>query len=416
VAGPPLTVGTRARHRAAPPRPHRLFWGLVDQGLVSVAGAVLTVQGARQLAPADFGRLATALACYYVLLSVNRGVVSEVYVLRWASRAGAAGARADAARALRATGHLAAVAALPLAATATVFGPLPIALAAALPVLLLQDVCRGVLIASGLTSRSALSSGTVVAGQLAGGVALHLVGLVSPAGLVLVWAAAAGLGVLASGLLPVPTGAGGGLSWLRDERDRWPRFGVEALAQAGASQLGLLTVAALAGAATVGGLRAATVLLSPLLVLQQSAGQLAVAELSRVPADRRARAGLIGQLGVLALAGCWLGVLLALPAGWLRALVGASLPAAEAALPGMAVFVAAGATVAAPLAALRLAGAARTATRLRLGTAAFPVLLPAVVAAAGGDGAAIATTFGAVALGSALAWTATAARHRPAVR
>lgn len=442
MAGPLLTV--RARHRAVPPRSRRLAWGLVDQGLVSLAGAVLTVQGARLLDPAGFGRLATALAGYYVLLSVNRGIVGEVYVLRHAA---AGGSPAAARTALRTTFELA-VAVSAVLAGAAVADPagargLLFALAVALPVLLVQDVGRAVLIAAGLTARSAVSSGVVVAGQLAGGLGLHLAGAASAPALFLVWSAAALLGTLTTGLLtgrpaaraarsrggsssvrapaaarggpvasppPAPR-VGGAQEWLRGERERWPRFGVEALAQAGASQLGLLAVAAVAGAVAVGGLRAATVLLSPLLVLQQSAGQLALAELSRVPAARRRRTVLIGQTLVLAVAAAWVAVLLAVPDGVPRLLVGASLPAAQAALPGMAVFVAAGATVAAPLAALRLSGAAATATRLRLSTAVFPVTVPALVAAAGGGVAAVAWTFGVVAVGTAAAWTLAAHRE-----
>jgi hypothetical protein len=117
---------------------------------------------------------------------------------------------------------------------------------------------------------------------------------------------------------------------------------------------------------------------------------------------------------VLTLAAVWLLLLLAVPDRWLSELVGESRPAARDALPGMAVFVAFGATVAAPLALLRLSGAAgrRAATRLRLAGAAFPVVVPTAVAVAGGSVALVAAAFGVVSVALAGAWTSTARRHR----
>ena len=394
-------------------RLRRLGWNFLDQGLVSATGSVVTVQGAATLPPAEFGQLSAALAAYYFLLTTMRALVSEVYMVRFAGapdRVPPGVARWAQAITVRfslvpAAGVLALAVVAPISAGGR---RILLALAVALPLLLWQEVRRSVLLASARPARSAASSGLVLAGQLVGGLVLHVTVGTSGAALLLSWAASAALAV---GCVPasVDRGRRGGpvgiRRWLADGRAYWPRFLAQDMAQGGASQVALLLVAAAAGTVVVGGIRAALLLLAPLLVLQQAAVQFALAEATRVPARQRRRFVAVCQAGGVIAGTGWLLVLDLTPRAGLHLVVGDNLTAGLSALPGMALFVVGSLLLAAPVAALR--GSGQVQAGMALGLALVPVLLggPTVVAVLGGSAAEVAGAFGAFGVLSSLVWT-----------
>jgi hypothetical protein len=383
----------------------------VDQVIVSGSGAAVSIQGATLLPTADFGRLATALAGFYLLLAPLRAVVGEVYVVRFAHAsphvpAGFAGqAQAAAARM-----SLLAAAALGGGAAVGVRDPasrgVVVALAVAAPALLLQDVRRAILVAAARTRRSATASAIVLVGQLAGGAVLEASGSVSAPALLLVWGGSAAASALAVRVSADRVRGNGGVRrWLAGGVQYWPRFLVEALAQSAASQLPLLLVAGIAGASVNAGIRAAALLVAPLTVLQQAVAQLVVAESARLP-----RAGLRsfaarGQLALLLASGGWLSAVTLIPGSLLTHVVGGNLSAARAALPGIAVFVAGSLLVVPPAAVLRTTGNVRTAMMIRLALAPLLVVLPVVLAVGARTAGPVAAGFGAFGVCSVLVWT-----------
>jgi hypothetical protein len=273
-----------------------------------------------------------------------------------------------------------------------------------------------VLLAAARPARCAASSGLALLGQVAGGLALRSTLGVTGAGLLLCWAAGAALAI---GCVPAPdqqvgrgTGAagrrrraGGSIRWLGEGRAYWPRFLCQDMTLGGASQVGVLLVAGIAGAVVVAGLRAATLLLAPVLVLQQTTGYFALAEATRVAPARRVRFLFFCQGGAILAGGGWLVVLEVLPRSVLGLVVGDNLAAGLAALPGMALFVVGSVLVAVPGAVLRTSGHVRAGMNIGLALAPVLVGVPAVLAGWGGGAAEVAAGFGLYGLLSALVWT-----------
>lgn len=401
-------------------RAHRLSWGFGDQALVSLVSAAVSLQGAAQLPVRDFGLLATATAGYYLVLSAIRGTVSEVYVARLVHRGG----RLTSAAAGQAQGAALQLSAVPAAGFVGLGLVLPdggtvfVALGVALPILLLQDVRRAILVGSGETRRAAASSATAFAAQLAVGAALQLTGRVTAPALVLGWAVAVGLGalVIPVGRIRIRRAA---RTWLADGRAYWPRFLTETAVQGAAGQLPLLLIASIASTTVVAGLRAATLLLSPVVMLHQAVGQLVVAEAGRVRRDDLA--GFCGRVQVLLLgaAAGWFAVVSVIPTRMLSAAVGDNLDLARQALPGMTVAAAALMASLAPSATLRVLGRFGTAVRIRLLTAPLAFTFPVLLAIAGAPISGIAWGSGAAAVVTLVVWdwcrrdALSAGRHRP---
>ncbi len=390
-------------------RPDRTWWGVVDQGLAGVTGAAVTLQGVAALAPVEFGRLSVLLAGYYLVLIGLRATVSEVYLARFA---GPGGPPVGAARwaqivTLRLALPVSAATGL-LAAAGPVAGRQLLAAAAvALPLLLWQQVRRAVLLAAARPALAAGSGALVLAGQVTGGIAMRLAGQVSGPALLLCWAAGAAVAI---GCVPVPDrrrvpGRAGAWRWLVEGRPYWPRFLCQDLARAGTGPAALLLVAAAAGVLVVAGVRTALLLLAPLVLAQQAAAGLAMAEATRVRPARHWRFVVVCQAGTVVAGVAWLVALTVLPGDVLALLAGANLAAGLAALPGMALFTTGSLLLAAPVAALR--GSGHVQAPMALGVALMPVLLaaPVLIAVGQASAAEVAAGLGAFGALSALAWT-----------
>jgi hypothetical protein len=377
----------------------RVWWGLVDQAVVSLGVATVTVDGAASLPAADFGALATALAAFYLMQAVVRGLVSNVYILRFSAEptipAGPA-ANAQSAALLLA---LAMSAVLAGAAAVTGGGTLAgaaAALAVAAPFLLLQDLRRAILVSAGATRRSAAANALALAGQLTGALALHVTGHVTAPALFLVWGAAAALAVAA---VQVPTGSPAHLAglreWMASSRPYCPLLLTQELSLTGTNQVPLLVVAAISGVGVVGALRAAALLLTPMAVAHQAVGRLIVAEASRVDRSELLRFSVRCQAAFLVAWGAWLVLVAAVPARLLGRLLGENLAGALVALPGMAAFGAAAMLTIGPIAALMVSDRLVTSVVTRLALAPLLVGIPSLVAASGAGVGAIAGGFGA---------------------
>jgi hypothetical protein len=281
-----------------------------------------------------------------------------------------------------------------------------LALAVVAPALLLQDVRRAILVASARTRRSAAASTVVLAGQLAGGMVLERSGRVSAPALLLVWGGSAAVSMLLVRVsIDRVKGAGSVREWLAGSRRYWPRFLVEAITQSGASQLPLLLVAGIAGAGINAGLRAATLLVAPIYVLQQAVGQLIVAEAARVRPAALLRFATRGQVAFLVVSAAWLAVVVVLPRSLLTHLVGDNLGVAWLALPGIAVFAVGNLLVVPAVAVLRVGGKIRAAMLIRLMMSPLLVALPVGFAVGSRSAGRVAAGFGAFGICVTLVWT-----------
>jgi hypothetical protein len=222
---------------------------------------------------------------------------------------------------------------------------------------------------------------------------------------VLAWGGSATLAAVAGGiqaqLVPRVSAVA---TWLRRHRDLAPRYLGENLSISGSYQLRAYGVAAIAGLAAVGSLRAAELLLGPFNVILMGMGMMAVPEAARVLRrslrQLRLFCLLLGSLLAGAAVAWGVALFLLLPGGLgVRLLGPAWQPASELLLPTILTVVNAGFSAGAS-AGLRALGAASRSLRAQgIGSAAYLAggLGGATVAGAAGAawGTAAATSIGA---------------------
>jgi O-antigen/teichoic acid export membrane protein len=171
----------------------------------------------------------------------------------------------------------------------------------------------------------------------------------------------------------------------------------------------LLAIAVIAGAAALGAVRAAMLLLGPLTVFFVAMFVISVPEVIRArersPAALPRMVVILGAAMVLA-TGAWVGAVVLVPDSMGRALLGANWGPARHLLPAMALVTAAHGCALAAVAGLRALGAARESLRARLWGAPV-LLLGAIVGAtfAGAYGAGVGLAAGAW-IDAILAWAA----------
>lgn len=391
--------------------PHRLFWGVADQGLSSLGNFLLSVIIARQVSAVDFGAFGAAFTAYLVVNGISRAVSSETYTVVFGTRDdehARAGAAASVGTAL-VCGLIAAT----LVALVGVLVPAPLsgvllAFAVALPGLVVQDAWRFLFFARGepraAAQNDALWTGVAVA-LIAG---LVIVGSVSVGHYVLAWGtgawAASAYGIWQSRTTPRPSMF---RRWLREHAGLTWRYAIDFASAHGAQLASVWLLGVFGGLAALGAYRGALVLVGPLNVLFSGVVMLAVPEMvamrERGP-DRIPRASLLLG-GVLMTIGLLWGFALSLmPDALGTAALGRTWETAQAALVPVALWVATTGIQAGPLVGLRgLAAAGRT---LRSTVPIAPLVL--VGGAVGGayGGAVGASLWWAACglLGAALAW------------
>lgn len=261
-------------------------WGVADQALSSLTNFAVGIYIARSLATKDFGTFSLAFATYVLALNASRGLATDPLVVRY-SGADVTSWR----RAVAKSAGLAITVGLVVGACCVVVGLLLagstraafLALGITLPGLLLQDSWRFAFFSAGKGGQ-AFGNDLVWALSL-----LPLLAAVAAAELsgvfwlVMAWGGSATLAALVGGIqarsVPQPSKVAG---WLVQHRDLGPRYLTENLSLSGASQLRLYGLGWIAGAAAVGSLRAAELLLGPLNVLIMGIGLMAVPEAARI--------------------------------------------------------------------------------------------------------------------------------------
>jgi O-antigen/teichoic acid export membrane protein len=262
-------------------------WALVDQALSSATNFAMSLFIARLLAPAAFGSFALALAAWITLLGLNRAALVQPFVVE-ASRQDTPAWRSSA----RSAGGAVLVAGIcggaAISLVGLVLGPSEpsgqafLILGLLAPFLVVQDFWRFAAFSRN-RARAAVANDALWAVIQA----LALVFLVSahstPAAAMAAWGsgaiAGAFLGCFQFGLLPSLSRQT--LRWTRSIGRLGGWFGLSNILYTGSTQAVAVIVAASAGSAALGGLRAAQTLLGPAQLVAQSGDAVALPAASR---------------------------------------------------------------------------------------------------------------------------------------
>jgi O-antigen/teichoic acid export membrane protein len=363
-----------ARLRAKIGRAGRqLGWAVGDQALSSLSNFALGIVVARTVSARDFGAFGLMYAVYALALGVTRALSSEPVLVRfsavdrgswergasWATGVGLLTGIVGGAGCLGAGLAIGGAAGAPF-----------IALGLMLPGLLLQDGWRYCFVANG-QSRLAFLIDLVWVGVMAATFAgLISMGRASVESLVFAWGASATVASLIAlcidRILPDPRKA---ILWLAEQRDLAFRYVAEFVAANGALQCNMFLVAAVAGLASVGSLRAGLIMFGPVIVIFQGLLLAFVPEGVRILGQSKAALRHALGLVAIALVACalvWGAAFEVLPARLGRSILGPSWGGAHAlALPLTIMVATTGAQLAAVI-GLRAMAAARQSLTARL--------------------------------------------------
>jgi glycosyltransferase involved in cell wall biosynthesis len=251
-----------------------------------------------------------------------------------------------------------------------------------LPLVLLQDAWRGVLISTGRPAAATLNDAIWTVSQFAALGWLLAMGIEDTSILVLTWGAAGGLaaafGILQTRAIPRLQDT---RRWLAHHWDLAGFFLAEWILVVGAMHGSLLLIAAWASVEDVGALRGSQVLLGPLTLLASGAFEFVLPELGRRPqlsAGVRLRLSYLVS-GSLVLVGLtWGAALLALPNSIGRQLMGDTWLSARAVLPASTLWSCAILLSTGPAVVLRALGRARVGFRINALTAPLLVIFSLV--------------------------------------
>ena len=273
----PVAVWTRARHLAG-----RLGWGMADQAMSSLTNFGVSVYVARTLGTVEFGAFSLAFATYLIVLAASRGLATDALAVRYSGveperwRRAVASASGTAATVGLIAGAGCVIAGLGLGGST---GAALLGLGLTLPGLLLQDSWRFAFFSAG-KGRLAFVNDLTWAVVLVPAMAVMVASGHSSVGwFMLAWGGSACLaavvGAFQARLVPRPTES---VQWLRQHRDLAIRYLGESLSLSSASQIRLYGLAAIAGLAAAGSLRAAELLLGPLNTAIMGIAMMAVPE------------------------------------------------------------------------------------------------------------------------------------------
>lgn len=370
----------------------RLSWTVGDQVLSSGTNFALGVLVARMVNVQAFGVFTLVFATYQLALGIGRALVAEPLVVRH-SHDRLLGDR----RIVRqATGASLAVGlglsgAILVAAVALGRGTAPsfVLLAAFLPLLLLQDCWRFIFFAAGVPKLAVVNDGVWSVAQIGALLAISRTPSPSVPIILAAWCAAGGLAAVVGALQAkaIPNLIAG-WAWISTTRDLSSRFTAEFAIGNGTSQFLSWLIAAAAGVAAAGAVRAGQLLLGPPRVVVQAAYSAFVPEGVRL---RRRRPDLLGR----AVVGCgvllatataiWGLAFLALPTAIGHALLGASWRYARPLLLPLTIAASAFAFQTPAIAGLRVLAAAGRSLRAR--ALASPLTLALTVYGAARAGA-----------------------------
>ncbi len=389
----------------------RLGWGLADQGLSSLTNFALGIVVARSLSPREFGAFSIAFGVYTIGLGLTRALTSEPLMVRFS-----AASRDDWRVGVRpATGTAVVIGAV--AGVACIVGGLVLsaalasvllALGVCMPGLLLQDTWRYAFFSGGRGPSAFINDVVWVVGLSVSMTLLFATGRTSVGWLVLAWGGSgsiAGLvGMLQAGFIPRPDRTA---SWFREQRDLIPRFAGEFGVTTLAGQVSIFAIAAVAGLATVGAIRAGQLLLGPLNIIFAGVSLAALPEAVRLLQSsketlRRACVVLSAGLAVSALG---VGIVASiLPDRLGTELLGQNWPLARSVVIPVSIWMAGAGVILGAGIGLRALAAARRSLRARLMLAPLAVMSAVIGASVRGARGAAWGFAGAYAAGACIWW------------
>lgn len=383
------------------PVTRRVSWGLLARVFGSLANFVLSFQGAVYLGVREFGALAAVLAVLYISQACLRATCGEVYVAvysPWTARDPLrAGADVQAATLL-----VGIVAAGCIASGALLF-PLPnivrtTALAGAVVAvpLFFFDCRRFVLLGRGRTRTTAASALFLLFVQILGGAFLWLVDGASAWSLLLLYAAANAAAALTVRGAPVSVHLWRrGVRWFRGNIRLERTFLLEALAVSVAGQVVLILVTVLIGLEATAAIRTAILLLAPLTFLNQAFSQQTVAEMARIEPARRWPVSLLVQTFAVTVGAACVALVMAIPDDVVRRVIGENGVIAGMVLPGAGLYLCATLASMGPNGLLKVGGAVRALTWIRVAMGPLAVGVPVAIAQMLGSAGAVTYAMGA---------------------
>jgi O-antigen/teichoic acid export membrane protein len=325
----------------------RAVWTFADQGISSLATAVLSFVVARESTTNQYGVFALAFTIYSFCLGIGQAFAGQVFTIRYARDGApsrdATGRTAGAAitAALACSAMLLLLAAFMTHELATTF----LAFAALLPGLLLQDTWRTIFISRGSPQKAFFNDLTWTSLQVAAIVFLLWNGRVNGAlPFILAWGLAAYSSDVVASVQSRTVPAFRGLK--RAIVANWDLSStllLQWITVTGVAQATIILLAVVGSPETVGALRGAQTLLGPLSIVGLAASAFSTPELARRDLGPRgwlASAFAISSF-IIAVNLCWGAVLLLLPDTAGVALLGATWPNTEQVLPAMILFSAA---------------------------------------------------------------------------
>jgi len=370
----------------------RLGWGVADQGISSLSNFALGIVAAKSLDPTEFGAFTLAYVTFAFVLSASRGPSTDPLMVRFSHAEPAAWRHAVAAATATATsfgvlaGSVCVLVGLLLPAQV---GYGFIALGVGLPGLMLQDSYRFAFFSSGKGALAFLNDTVWGLLQVLTLLALVVLDRADAVTCILAFGGtatlAAGLGFVQCRVLPR---LGGVRGWLHDHRDLGGRYLIENVSSGGARQLRMVAVGVFAGLAAVGEIRAAEILMGPLLIIVSGVSQVAVPEIVAVAAraTRRVAAFCLWMGAVQALAALvWIVLLtVMLPRGVGELLLGDLwVPAAEL-VPPVGALIVIGCFEVAAAAGVRALAASRRSLTAQVSSSTLYLLAGAIGAELGG--------------------------------
>jgi len=347
----------------------------------SLTNVALTIMVARSVSADEFGTFSLLFATYLVCITLVRGLTSEPLLVRFSAAEPTTLSRAVS-QSSGATVVAALLLVLVLTAVVLATGLVPelpaLIFLATLPGLLLQDHWRYALLAAKKPHKALANDVAWALAQLLAVTALALTDRLTLVLLVLAWGGAANVAALV-GLLQVRVRPRmcRAAQWLREQGDLAGRYAAEGFAFQGANQATVFVVAAVAGLAAAGSLRAAQTMFGPLVVLTLGIRLALVPEAVRATTRsvRRMTRLVFAAAGLLTtVTAAWSIAVLLLPNAAGEALLGSSWALAVPLLVYVAVDRLANATIIGPFLGLRALADSRRSLRARMVVSALAVL------------------------------------------
>jgi O-antigen/teichoic acid export membrane protein len=331
------------------PRALRRFsWGVADQALSSLTNFALGLAVARNVATEELGLYTLVISIIWTVLGVSRVFSTDPLVMRYSTstleqwRQASRAATGTAALMGIACGIASAIAGWMIGGS---IGATLIVLAATFPALLVQDAWRFAFFAHARGAQAFLNDliwGLALIGLFAWVLSS---GRTTVPWFVSAWGLAAGIaalaGIIQARLAPAPSLA---RKWYRGNKDLSVPLLGESLASYGSTSISNFLIAAIAGASSLGAVRAASLLMGPTQVATMGISLVAVPEGARTLAtspDRLWRTSIAVSTAASVSVLIWGAMVFFLPANVGRLLVGESWDAAAPLLLPMAISMAA---------------------------------------------------------------------------